>query len=275
MASITVTLTGTCTALSSYFHPEIELDERYNYSCCLLDFITYNSIPNVHGNNNKLYFKLEPEAVDDGVGGGGGGGAIGGGIIGKIRGKNNNNNKSNKTIENLIQKIPFEHIDIPIGAYEIDALAQHLATALNDVHLTCDKNSMKSTIKTKRNYSFDFQAPGGIGQLLGFRPGILSGSKEYVSDDIVNIQSVATIRVNCDLTNGSYHNGERTHTIYEFSPTVDPGYKMVVQPKNLIYLPIVRHRISSINITVVDQNGELVDFRGEQITCRLHIRRDH
>lgn len=57
MSSITLTVTGDKSSLDAYFHPEIELDERYNYSCCLLDFYTYNSIPNVDKNNNKFYFQ--------------------------------------------------------------------------------------------------------------------------------------------------------------------------------------------------------------------------
>lgn len=56
MTSITLTLTGNSSLLNTYFHPEIELDSRYNYSCCLLDFHTYNSIPNNNEKNNKFYY---------------------------------------------------------------------------------------------------------------------------------------------------------------------------------------------------------------------------
>lgn len=59
MSSITVTFTGNSSSLTSHFYPEIELDERSNYSCCLLDFCTYNSIPNVHSGNNTFLFSFD------------------------------------------------------------------------------------------------------------------------------------------------------------------------------------------------------------------------
>lgn len=55
MSAITVTLSGKTSTLLSYFHPEIELDERFSYSCALLNFHTYNSIANVTQKNNKFY----------------------------------------------------------------------------------------------------------------------------------------------------------------------------------------------------------------------------
>lgn len=58
MSSITVTLTGKSSNLSANFYPEIVLDDRFDYSCSLLDFYTYNYIPNVNDQNNKLVYTL-------------------------------------------------------------------------------------------------------------------------------------------------------------------------------------------------------------------------
>lgn len=137
--------------------------------------------------------------------------------------------------------------------------------------MTVNKHTMKCTIQT--DVSIDFGQHDCIGSVMGFKKRWL-GPGTWESDNIVNIQNINNIRIDCDLTSGSFHNGVSTHTIYEFSPSVDPGYKINEQPKHLIYLPVIKRRINTLTISIVDQNGNLLDFRGEQITCRIHIKRD-
>jgi len=47
---------------------------------------------------------------------------------------------------------------------------------------------------------------------------------------------------------------------------------MTVTPHNLIYLPINFDEISTLSIRIVDQNGDLVNLRGENVPIRMHIR---
>lgn len=233
MSSITLTLTGSSSSLNAYFHPEIELDNHYNYSCSLLDLHTYNSIPNIHENNNKLYY-TNADGISD-------------------------------------------FITVPVGSYEIHEIATYLHNILKEKGITFNMKGNKNTMKCiiECDVILDFRPNDCIGSVLGFSKRVLSDERMYKSDNIINIHHINIIRIDCDLTTGSFHNGERSHTIYEFSPSVSPGYKIMEQPKNLIYLPVIRRRINTINISVVDQNGDLVDFRGETITCRIHIKRDN
>lgn len=239
MSSITITLTGNSSSLTSYFHPEIQLEEGFNYSCCLLDFSTYNSIPNVHSNNNKFsYLKKD---------------------------------KGNLYTVKILE--------LPVGSYEIKDIGDFLTKAMRDngekFILTGNKNIMKCTIETTKDLRIDFSQNDSIGQILGFAPKILENGTTYISDNVTNIQHISSIHVDCDLITGSFLNGDSTHTIYQFNPTVEPGYKIIEQPMNLIYLPVVRRRISSVTISVLDQHRRLVDFREEQISCRIHIKRDN
>lgn len=236
MSSITLTLTGNTSSLNSHFYPEIELDERYSYSACLLDFYTFNSIPNINETNNSLVY-----SNDDG-----------------------------KT---------FERFTLPTGSYEIDKILELLAAEfkarLVKINISIDKTTMKCSMHLSKDCILSFTAKDNIGSVLGFAPHLYSPMSNHIAKKVINIQSNDNLRVNCDLITGSYHNGTSTHTIYEFTPSVDPGYKIIEQPKHLIYLPIVRHRINTINISILDQAGKLVDFRGEDITCRIHIKRDN
>jgi hypothetical protein len=51
-----------------------------------------------------------------------------------------------------------------------------------------------------------------------------------------------------------------------------PGEKIIERPKNLIYLPLIVPTIYNIGIELIDNNGKLLNLRGETVTIRLHLR---
>ena len=57
----------------------------------------------------------------------------------------------------------------------------------------------------------------------------------------------------------------------QFFPAVSPGFKIIEIPTQVIYLPLTTKTINNIQIRIVDQDGTLVNFRGEVINMRLHI----
>jgi len=70
----------------------------------------------------------------------------------------------------------------------------------------------------------------------------------------------------------SYVDNKPYHTLHEFGINVPPVYKTTVAPHNLIYLPINCDEMSTQSIRIVDQNGDLVNLRGENVLIRMHIR---
>ena len=122
------------------------------------------------------------------------------------------------------------------------------------------------------SYKVDFGVANSIGSLLGFDK-IVVGHGYNESSSIVNIMQINSILVNIDIIMGSYVNGLQSPTLYSFYPNVSPGYKIVERPNpSLLYYPISRHDISRMRVWLTDQNGKLIDLRGETLTIRIHVR---
>ena len=97
------------------------------------------------------------------------------------------------------------------------------------------------------NCELDFRRNNSINSLVGF------DSKHYStgfheSENMVNILTINSILVNIDIISGSYVNGSTQPTIYSFFPDVSPGYKIIENHHNLLYLPITSDTIHSITI---------------------------
>lgn len=90
----------------------------------------------------------------------------------------------------------------------------------------------------------------------------------------IDIFTINTIRVECNIATGCYMNGSIAHTIFAISPNVPPGYKMALSPRTIIYNRINTSTIDRLSISIVDQDDKPIDFGGEVVTVRLHIKSD-
>ena len=106
---------------------------------------------------------------------------------------------------------------------------------------------------------------------LGFNPQTLTGGY-HEGENPVNILTVSSILVNCDIISGSFLNGSQQPVVYSFFPNVSPGYKIVESPNNLVYLPISQTgNMSRMSVWLTDQSDVQLNLRGEVVTIRLHI----
>jgi hypothetical protein len=237
--SYTLTLSGDSSILSSQFYPPIELEDDAEYVIGLTDFLAYHSIPNVDSTNNRFYY----------------------GDADKV-------------------------IKIPEGSYEIEDINTYINSNLAEltatdtnlpdnlvfVSIKSNKNTLKCEIKA--NTTINFNKPNSIGRLLGYKNRKLKANKFHESNNPIKIQKVNAICVECNLVSNSFINGQPGHILHEFFPRVGPGYKIIDSPANVIYLPVNKRRIEGVTIKIVDQDGDLINFRGEVITLRLHLKRN-
>lgn len=168
-------------------------------------------------------------------------------------------------------------IEIPEGTYEVSAIASYIQNELNFrdpklfMRLQANNNTLKVHIKC--NFPIDFTPNDSIGRLLGFNAVSLKANTLTISDNVVDIFKVNSVHVNCSIASGSFVNGRPAHTIFQFFPSVAAGFKLIEEPSPVIYLPVTTRSISTITLRVVDQSGQLVNFRKERITIRIHLRK--
>jgi len=88
------------------------------------------------------------------------------------------------------------------------------------------------------SFPIDFKKRGSIGHLLGFENVLVKAGEEVKSNSTVKITGVDVVNIECNIISGSYINGNPSHTLYSFDPNVvPPGYKISLQPPNVLYLP--------------------------------------
>jgi len=181
---------------------------------------------------------------------------------------------NNKFVYSGDRGISWKTIQIPEGAYEVTDINEYVKSALGSsgVEILPNVNTLKCHLKISDDkYRVDFRSEGTLRQLLGF------GAKLYersaVGEETVDILSLNSILVHCDIVGGSYVNGQSHPTIYSFFPNVAPGSKIVEVPHNLVYLPVTRNVIRNIRVWLTSQRlDELLNLRGETVTIRLHLR---
>jgi len=220
------------------WHESVMLDPNKEYEAALLSLDTYNSITNITANKNNVL----KYSTDDGI--------------------------------------TWKTITLNTGAYELQAINNEIKRQIisngddeSAINITANISRLTSIINIDNpRYKVDFSVDNSLGSVLGFNK-VTIGHGYNESANIVNIMQVNSILVNIDIIMGSYVNGSQSPTLYSFYPNVSPGYKIVERPNpSLIYYPLSRHDISRMRVWLTDQNGDLIDLRGEVITMRIHVR---
>lgn len=233
--SVTLSLTGDKTSLETNYFPPINVYE--DAEIALLSLQTYNSFPNINSSNNC--FKIIPVW------------------------KNNPNSPRSVTLEP--------------GCYEFVDIKKCFLDVMEELNLDegfemdVDSKTLKCFFKC--SCKIDFNVENSLASVLGFDKILYEEGKTHTSFNIININSVNTIKVMCNIAQGSFHNDKPSHAVYEFYPDVNIGRKIIQSPNNLIYYPLTTKTIDSIRVDLVDQDHNRLHHLNEKLTIILHIRR--
>jgi len=232
--STQIVVSENSTKIKTTYNPTLDLDKIRKYEMALVNLETYQSFPNIDSSNNV--FRYSPDGSQ------------------------------------------WVDIRIPEGSHDLIDIAETIKIAMkrnghNDdaIKITANTNTFKSVMEIQGDFIIDFRVQRSFASVLGFRnPVYKEGLHE--SESVVNILSINSILVNVDVIGGSYVNGKTRNTIYSFFPNVLPRYKIVKNPRNLVYLPVILEKISKMETVVTDQNGKQLNLRGENLTIKYHLR---
>ena len=219
-----IVVTGRGSKLQTTFNPPLEypITSSIGYEMSLLRLETYFSFPNIDAKNNHFLV-----STDDG-------------------------------------KTWLEFV-IPIGCYDIKSINSVLQRLYMErtgkkekekrFVIEPNKNTLRCVLEVcddKTIVNFDIE--NSLCSVLGFERKSYKRGR-FESENLVNILSVNSILVHCDVVGASCVNGVEAPVIYNFFPDVSPGEKIVSQPLHLIYLPLTMNIISRMTSWLTDQNG--------------------
>lgn len=176
----------------------------------------------------------------------------------------------NITNENNKYNIDDKQFKIVPGANEIKEINNMLNSDVLEIKPYL--NTSKCLLIIKKDSILKFNDKSFFHTVLGFEvKDYIKGS--HISKDIIQITNISTINIICDLIDGSYNNGVQSNILYSFPVNTVPfGYKLIERMYNPAYLPVTRKMIDNIRIKIEDENGNEINFNGEEISIYLHLR---
>ena len=234
---------STTSEFTTKFKTPIELNRNLNYELGLASFTTCNIVYNINPSNNsfsvstkqnKNQFIITPGAYEL------------------------------KELFSRMKKLIFEK-------FQVDGEdTNNKKIKVSPIELKVDIPTARIDLYIKTGYSFSFSS--GLGEFLGFQKNAYS--KNSRSEKRTNITDITTVNVMCNIVQGSYQNGVRDQCIYDFPyGTVPHGYQIIQLPNPPDFVPIIpMNHIYEITIKIVDQNENLIDFNGEDISITLILK---
>ena len=220
--------------------PPIQLDKKKDYEIALINLETYYSFPNTDRSNSCFTYSPNLDSL---------------------------------WFDIIIPESSYhvEDINVFIQREMRKNSHYHKANDNDNIEISANTNTLMSEMFLKSNYEVDFRKYKSINSLLGFDSNLYT-SGFHESENMINILTINSILVSIDIISGSYVNGSTQPTIYSFVSDVSSRYKIIENPHNFLYLPITADTIHSITIWVTDQNGNELNFWGENLSMRFHLR---
>ena len=234
--SFLITLTGKGSRIEKTFEPEISITSGCHYEIAFTSLETYYNISNINSSNNTLQIAKIGES--------------------------------------------WVTLTLDTGCYGLMDLDAEVGRLLEEnemsgvVKFKANYNTFKCVMILQAGYMINFNVNGSLRTVLGFEAKIYEAKEKrrFKSEHQVQILTVNSILVHCDLAGSSYLNGKRVPIIHSFFPLADPGTKIVEKPVEYIYLPVSSDVIRHITVWLTDQNQNVIDLGEETLTIKFHLR---
>ena len=155
----------------------------------------------------------------------------------------------------------------------------HYNSAQNTYYINfeTDKSSNRVLLKISNNYKVNFNIPNSINIIFGFEKKIYSNGT-HVAENAADITSSEAIYVIIDLIepNLLFYNGEVKYLQYVRNIplyTRQLNHRIVVEDQNPTKYKLMpsKYNANQIRITLIDEDGKILDFSGERFTITFTI----
>lgn len=185
-----------------------------------------------------------------------------------------------------------DQIEVPPGHYNLDQLTHSINNQLMSKHgedyvkLTNAQRQLLgySLIKISWNpllqrveffCAFQVRAHGdhSVVAALGFESDVLMAMRVNIAEREMRFYKDNIIKVKCSDVVGSFENGVRGKTIYEFDCHAPAGERYVEKPNIVTYFPVCdKSSLRELHILLADRLSRPLNLIHELTLVRLHLR---
>ena len=177
----------------------------------------------------------------------------------------------------------FVTYEITPGIYtfkDISEAIYKIAGEGGSLKIIYDDVSMKTKLIFDYFSSLRFNKKSFFHTLLGFDPywdckptnGVNSDSAGvYISNKILNLNTINKIHLKGDCIDGSIQNGLRQPILYSFVLDEKPGYKIFCEPETIHYKKINKSVLNTNTFYLEDDHNKEVDFNQETLNFTLQM----
>ena len=107
----------------------------------------------------------------------------------------------------------------------------------------------------------------------------VDGTGRHIAPHNVNILSVIALNLVSDAIEGSYqinleqsNQAQQGYILYSFASTAPPGFLIIEDPTNPVYMRCHNKSLTRINFILTDQSKNLIDLGGEVLAISLFVK---
>lgn len=192
-------------------------------------------------------------------------------------GWNSFHNVQSKSISYTINGSPFT-LNIPDGQYSIEDINSLLqldiasnSGATGGIVITPNYNTNRTEITIDNStdtFTIDLSAANNLANFFGFPEANVTGSSTGTTLANVN-RDTENLNVETDLIKGSIKDGRFSRIIHSFQPAGPTNSSLQIYPLHQTWHQIDKKLIDRVNFKITDNNGEIVDFQGEDLTLQI------